>query len=112
MLDFNCNFMAKVFRPRYLLPVVYFLFALFVIISEWDDGGFLSRLGTNLVTAPWSAWIPDYLNYMYWDLIPGGHLSDTNISILIIGVSLNILLLYGFSRLAEWAYHGVKSSLT
>ena len=112
MLDFNCNFMAKFFRPRYLLPVVYFLFTLFVIIFEWNDDGFMSRLGTVLMAAPWSVWIPPYLNYMYWDLIPGGYLSGTDISILIIGVSLNVLLLYGFGRLAEWAHHEVKSSLT
>jgi hypothetical protein len=99
-------------RPRYSLPLLYALVALFVIISEWNDTGWMARLGTFIVTAPWSVWIPDYINFMYWDLLPNGRIEETNVNILIAAIVLNAWFLAALGWLFEILYAKVKSILT
>lgn len=100
--------MVKIFlKPRYFLPGLYLLAALFFLVSEWGDTGFMARIYTLLIAAPWSIWIPEYLNFYYNDLF--GNVPDTNILVLVIGILINSSLFYGIGWLVEYVYIKLKS---
>jgi hypothetical protein len=99
---------TSLLRPPYSLPFLYVLTAVFVILSEWNDTGFLARLGTVLVAVPWTVWIPDYIDFNYPDM----YVYDTDIRILFVGVLANATLFWGLGRGIEKIYKVIKSRLT
>lgn len=98
------------FHPRYFLPAVYLLGALAVIILEWNEGGFLARLGSVIVTSPWSVWIPDWYNFNF-SYTTNIRLNDTSFIVLLIGLFVNTGIFYYVGCLMEYCYRKVRSLL-
>ncbi len=105
----NINIMnkKKFILPRYILPTMYVLAAIFVLLLEWGDRGFFARVGTVLITAPWSVWIPDWYNYNF--SYNNGHMFKTDIRVLLFGVMANVGMLYFLGRFTEYIFGKLRS---
>lgn len=95
------------FLPRYILPSIYVLVAIYLILSEWGNRGWFADLGTVLITAPWSVWIPDWYNYNF--SYNNGQIFDTDIRVLLFGIIVNAGIFYFLGRFTEYLFGKLRS---
>ncbi len=59
--------MKNLLLVKIWLPLIYLVFAGYVILTEANCTSWNCDLLSDIVAVPWSVWIPEYLNYFLSD---------------------------------------------